>query len=306
MLELPEKVTIVEVGPRDGFQNVRDFIATEKKVEIINALSRTGITRMEATSFVHPRAVPQMADAQEVIRQITRVDGVRYSALVPNLRGAEKALAAGVRELVFVVSASETHNRKNVNRSIEESLQEFGAIAKLAGQAGPCLLRLDISTAFGCPFEGEVAIEAVARIAARAYDLGGGEINLCDTTGMANPRQVYEGIKRLGEMVPNISLAVHFHNTRGAGLANVLAALQAGITVFDASIGGLGGCPFAPGATGNIATEDLAHMVEEMGLKTGLNLKALIDCARFTEKTLGITLPGQVMKAGRSCDLHPA
>ncbi|MDN5347689.1 MAG: hydroxymethylglutaryl-CoA lyase [Clostridia bacterium] len=305
MFDFPREITVVEVGPRDGFQNVKEFIPTDKKIGLINALARTGIARIEATSFVHPKAVPQMADAGEVFRQIEKVGGVRYSALVPNLRGAEKALEAGVRELVFVVSASETHNRKNVNRSIEESLDEFEAIAGAASRVPGCLLRLDISTAFGCPFEGKVPVEAVARIAARARDLGTAEVNLCDTTGMANPRQVYEEFTSLKEMVPDVNWAAHFHNTRGAGLANVLAALQAGITVFDASIGGLGGCPFAPGATGNIATEDLVHMLEEMGLSTGIDLPALINCARLAEEYLGFTLPGQVMKAGRACDLHP-
>jgi hydroxymethylglutaryl-CoA lyase len=294
--DLPDRISLREVGPRDGLQN-EDPVPTEAKVELIDALSRTGVGRIEAVSFVHPKAIPQMADADEVWQRITPAADVRYSALVPNLRGAQRALAAGFTELEVVVSASDTHNRKNVNRSTEESLDEIAQIIDLAhGRGATC--QVIVSTAWGCPYEGDIPVERVVGAASRAVRDGADSMSFGDTTGMATPTRVTRLVGQFRLANPEAALNLHFHNTRGTGLANVLAALQLGVADFDASVGGLGGCPYAPGATGNIASEELVHMVEDMGVATGIDLDALIDVAARAEQVVGHKLPSQVLRAG--------
>jgi hydroxymethylglutaryl-CoA lyase len=296
MTDLPGRISLREVGPRDGLQN-EDPVPTEAKVELIDALSGTGVGRIEAVSFVHPKAIPQMADADEVWSRVRRAGDVRYSALVPNLRGAERALEAGFTELEVVVSASDTHNRKNVNRSTEESLDDIAKIIDLAhGRGATC--QVIVSTAWGCPYEGDVPVERVVSVASRAVRDGADSASFGDTTGMATPPRVTRLVGDFRMANPETSLNLHFHNTRGTGLANVLAALQLGVADFDASVGGLGGCPYAPGATGNIASEELVHMVEDMGVATGVDLDALIDVAARAERLVGHTLPSQVLRAG--------
>jgi hydroxymethylglutaryl-CoA lyase len=294
--DLPPSISLREVGPRDGLQNEAP-VPTEAKVELIDALSRTGVRRIEAVSFVHPKAIPQMADADEVWRRIDRSDGIRYSALVPNLRGAERALEAGVGEIEVVVSAGDTHNRKNVNRSTEESLDDIAALIERVHDAGRTV-QVIVSTAWGCPYEGDVPAERVLSVADRAVRDGADGISFGDTTGMATPSRVRRLVGEMRTAYPDVALNLHFHNTRGTGLANVLTALELGVSDFDASVGGLGGCPYAPGATGNVATEELVHMVEDMGVDTGVDLDALLDVAATAERIVGRTLPSQVLRAG--------
>ena len=296
MSDLPDRISLREVGPRDGLQN-EDPVPTGAKVELINTLSGTGVQRIEAVSFVHPKAIPQMADADEVWRQVTRTPGVRYSALVPNSRGATRALDAGFTELEAVVSASDTHNRKNVNRSTAESLDDIAVLIDQAHQAG-ATCQVIVSTAWGCPYEGDVPVQRVVGVAGRAVADGADSVSFGDTTGMATPARVRELVGEFRSRHPDIALNLHFHNTRGTGLANVLTALELGVADFDASVGGLGGCPYAPGATGNIATEELVHMVEDMGVATGVDLEAMIDAAAEAERIIGRTLPSQVLRAG--------
>jgi len=296
MSDLPERISLREVGPRDGLQN-EDPVPTAAKIELIDALSRTGVGRIEAVSFVHPKAIPQMADAGEVWAGIHRDAGVRYSALVPNLVGARRALEAGVTELEVVVSASDTHNRKNVNRSTEQSLDDIAAILETVhAAAGTC--QVIVSTAWGCPYEGDVPVERVLAVASRAVADGADGLSYGDTTGMATPPRVAALVGGTRMAHPDVALNLHFHNTRGTGLANVLTALELGVADFDASVGGLGGCPYAPGATGNIATEELVHMVEDMGVGTGVDLEAMIEVAAEAERIVGRTLPSQVLRAG--------
>jgi hydroxymethylglutaryl-CoA lyase len=294
--DLPDRLSLREVGPRDGLQNEAP-VPTAAKVELIDALSRTGVGRIEAVSFVHPKAIPQMADAAEVWQQIHREAQVRYSALVPNLRGAERALEAGFREIEVVVSASDTHNRKNVNRSTEESLDEIASIIDRTHDAG-ATVQVIVSTAWGCPYEGDVPVERVLGVAGRAVADGADGISYGDTTGMATPGRVRRLVGETRSAHPDVPLNLHFHNTRGTGLANVLVALELGVSDFDASVGGLGGCPYAPGASGNVASEELVHMVEDMGIDTGVDLDALIDVAATAERIVGRQLPSQVLRAG--------
>jgi hydroxymethylglutaryl-CoA lyase len=296
MSDLPERLSLREVGPRDGLQN-EDPVPTDAKVALIDALSGTGVGRIEAVSFVHPKAIPQMADADAVWSAVTRNPDVRYSALVPNLRGAERALAAGFREIEVVVSASDTHNRKNINRSTEESLDDIAVLIELVhGQGATC--QVVVATAWGCPYEGDVPVERVVGVAARALRDGADGLSYGDTTGMATPSRVTRLVGETRAALPDVPLNLHFHNTRGTGLANVLAALELGVSDFDASVGGLGGCPYAPGASGNIATEELVHMVEDMGVATGIDLEAMIGAAAEAERIVGRTLPSQVLRAG--------
>jgi hydroxymethylglutaryl-CoA lyase len=294
--DLPSRISLREVGPRDGLQNEQP-VGTGAKVALIDALSATGLGRIEAVSFVHPRAIPQMADADEVWQQVSRAAQVRYSALVPNLRGAQRALDAGFTELEAVVSASDTHNRKNVNRSTQESLDEIAQIIDLAHQRG-ATCQVIVSTAWGCPYEGDVPVERVAAVAGRGVADGADSASFGDTTGMATPCRVQALVGTFRSQHPEMPLNLHFHNTRGTGLANVLTALDMGVADFDASVGGLGGCPYAPGATGNIATEELVHMVEDMGVTTGVDLERLIGVAAQAEQIVGHTLPSQVLRAG--------
>lgn len=302
-----DAVHIREVGPRDGFQNEPEVIPTERKVELIDMLARTGLRRLEATSFVRSDVIPQLADAGEVLERIDVPERVSLSVLIPNERGLENALAVRERlsgrgraafdEINVFLSASETHNRKNVNRSIAESLQSLERVLVRARQEG---LRCEgvISTSFGCPYEGHVPAERVLEIAARLRDAGAQEIGFGDTTGMANPVQVGELFALASERLPGVQLTAHFHNTRGQGLANVLAALQAGVDSFESSFGELGGCPVPAGATGNIATEDLVSMLEEMGVSTGVDLEALLACSRRVREVLGRPLTSHTLVAG--------
>ncbi len=291
------KVIVTEVGTRDGFQAEPEFIPTATKIEILDALVDAGIPSFEATSFVSPRAVPQMADAAEVMAQVKRRNGVRLQALVPNARGAEAAARAKVDMMVCFVSASESHNRTNLNKPIAASLENVAAVAKFALAAG-IPVRGAVATAFGCPFEGDVPIDSVLRIVEAYAALGVRHVSLGDTTGMATPRLVEESLAAIRSRFPDLDVALHFHNTRGIGLANVLAGLDLGIREFESSIGGIGGCPFAPGATGNICTEDLVYLLHECGFETGIDLERLIGVARRVEEVVGHPLPGQVMRAG--------
>ena len=294
--ELPERVSIREVGPRDGLQN-EDPVPTAAKVRLLDALGRTGVRRIEAVSFVSPKAIPQMADADEVWDAAQKVDGVRYSALVPNSRGAQRALAAGFTEIEVVVSASDTHNRRNVNRSTAESLDDIaGLIGELHRHGGSA--EVIISTGFGCPYEGDVDPDRVAAIVDRVVGDGADRVSFGDTTGMATPRRVREVVTRVRQRHPELPLLLHFHDTRGTALANLLTALELGITEFDASVGGLGGCPYAPGATGNVATEEVVHMLHDMGIDTGIDLDALLSVAALAEEIVGRELPSGVLRAG--------
>lgn len=291
------KVTVTEVGTRDGFQAEPVFIPTAVKAEVIDALVAAGVRHVEATSFVSPRAVPQLADAHDLIGLLSRRAQAHIAALVPNARGAERALGAGVDEMVCFVSASETHNAKNLNATIAQSLANVVEVAQVAA-GHPVALRGAVACAFGCPFEGDVAVEAVLRIAEAYAGLGVDRLTLGDTTGMATPPTLARVVRALAEQLPGMKIALHFHNTRGVGLANVVVGLELGIREFESSIGGLGGCPFAPGATGNVCTEDLVYLLEESGFDTGIDLDALIRVAQRVEAIVGRTLPGQVMKAG--------
>ena len=296
----PDRVRIREVGPRDGFQNEPEIVPTEEKVRLIDLLARTGLQRLEATSFVRADAIPQLADAEEVLDRIDPPDGVAISVLIPNQKGLENALRRRERfhEINVFLSASETHNRKNVNRSVEESLSGLEPVLGQAREAG---LRCEatVATAFGCPYEGHVPPERVHAIAARLRDAGAQEIAFGDTTGMANPVQVRGFFGAAREALGGeVELTAHFHNTRGQGLANVLAALDAGVDSFESSFGELGGCPVPRGATGNIATEDLVSMLHEMGIETGISLERMVDAARAVQDVLGRKLGSHVLTAG--------
>jgi hydroxymethylglutaryl-CoA lyase len=299
MSELPSSVRIREVGPRDGFQNEPEVIATADKVRLIDMLGRTGLSRLEATSFVRPDVIPQLADGAEVLAAIDVPDDVSVGVLIPNEKGLERALEQRERfsEINGFLSASETHNRKNVNRSIEESLAGLERTFGTAREEG---LRCEgvISVSFGCPYEGHVPPERVFDIARRLAQAGAEEVGFGDTTGMANPRQVREFFARAREEVTGVELTAHFHNTRGQGLANVLAALEAGVDSFESSFGELGGCPVPPGSTGNIATEDLVSMLHEMGIETGISLGRLLEAARAAREVLGRPLGSHVLTAG--------
>ena len=304
--KLPDEVTIREVGPRDGFQNESEIIPTDEKVRLIEMLARTGLRRLEVTSFVRADVIAQLADAEAVLARIDVPDGVALSVLVPNERGLDRALEQRERfhEVSCFLSASETHNRHNVRRTIEQSLEELERVVDRAGRSG---LRAGavISVAFGCPYEGEVPPERVFRIARRLIDAGAAEIGFGDTTGMANPAQVGRFFAQAREdLGAQVELTAHFHNTRGQGLANVLAALGAGCRSFESSFGELGGCPVPPGATGNIATEDLVCMLEEMGIATGVSLDRLLDTARAVREVLGRPLGSHTLLAG-PIDWHP-
>jgi hydroxymethylglutaryl-CoA lyase len=299
MPELPSRVRIREVGPRDGFQNEPEVIPTAEKIRLIEMLGTTGLPRIEVTSFVREDVVPQLADAEQVLEGANLPPEVSVSVLIPNERGLERALRRRQRfqEINGFLSASETHNRKNVGRPIEESL---AGLERTFGRARSEGLRCEgvISVSFGCPYEGHVPAERVLAIARRLVDAGAEEIGFGDTTGMANPVQVREFLASASEALPGVELTAHFHNTRGQGLANVLAALGAGIESFESSFGELGGCPVPPGATGNIATEDLVSMLHEMGIETGIDLPALVEASRAAQSVLGRPLGSHVLTAG--------
>jgi len=304
---LPKQpITIREVGTRDGIQSLGAFIETAHKIELLEALAETGLRRIEATSFVNPKAVPQMADAAEVMRRVRRRAGVSYEALVPNVRGARDALAAMVDAVLVVVTASEAFNQKNVRMSVDESLAQFAEIKQQVDAAGvPCIGA--VGTAFGCPYAGEIPESRLFSLIGRFEEMGFSELMLADTTGMANPLQIERTMANaLDRWGDRMQVGLHLHNTRGMGLANVVAGLNAGILTFDASVAGIGGCPFAPQAAGNISTEDTVHMLHEMGLETGIDLDRLIEVARLAQRILGRELPGQVMKAGPRWQVHAA
>jgi hydroxymethylglutaryl-CoA lyase len=300
------RLIVQEVAPRDGLQIEPVWVSTEDKIALIDGLSQAGFTRIEAGSFVSPKAIPALRDGDEVFRRIARQDGVTYVALIPNLKGAERALLAGADELNMVMSASQTHNRANMRMSCEASLAGFGDIVALARRPGMDVsLNATIATAFGCPFEGRIDEDRVLTIVDAYLRLGVDGITLADTTGMANPRQVARIVRRVLAVLPAAALTLHFHNTRGLGLVNVVAAYEVGARRFDAALGGLGGCPFAPGASGNICTEDLVNLCDETGIATGIDLPQLLVLSRKLPALLGHEVPGQLAKAGRNCDLHP-
>lgn len=296
---VPNSVRIREVGPRDGFQNEPETIATADKVRLVDTLAATGLPRLEVTSFVRPDVIPQLADAEEVLKDIERPNGVSYSVLIPNERGLERALELRDRfdEINVFLSATESHNKRNKNRTIAESLEDLGRTIARAREEG---LRCEgvISVVFGCPYEGEVPPERVLEIAERLVDAGCEEVSFGDTTGMANPRQVGEFFATATDRLKGVELTAHFHNTRGQGLANVLAALEQGVDSFESAFGELGGSPLTPGATGNISTEDLVSMLHEMGIATGVDLERLLDASRAVQDLLGRPLGAHVLSAG--------
>lgn len=300
---LSGKVHIKEVCPRDGFQNIAKFIPTERKIEVVNALMAAGIGEIEVSSFMHPKWIPQLADAEAVFAGIDRLPGVRLVGLVPNRRGVERAIAAGAHGVGITMSASETHNRKNVNMSRADSMRQARDAYTLAAEHG-LEFTGGVATAFGCPMEGDVPLSAVDHLVDNYLDIGIRHIRLGDSTGMANPRQVEEMVAHFVERYPGVTITLHFHNTRGMGLANVIAGLNAGARHFDGAAAGLGGCPYAPGATGNIDTIDLVHMLHEMGIPTGIDLDRLLAAGRLLEEIMGRQLNSQVLAAGRTCDLH--
>ena len=280
--DYPKGVIIFEVGPRDGLQNEPEFIATDKKIELVNRLTEAGCQRIEVTSFVHPKWVPQMKDAKDVFANIDKLEGVLYNALIPNMRGLALAMESGLDEVVTIMSSSESHNKKNLNMSIDESLTQIEAINKTAAENG-VKVRSYLGTSFGCPMEGHIPPEKVAGIAVRLQEFGSYEISLGDTTGMATPISAYEVPKLVLGKLKKAKLAVHYHRCDGIEFANILASLEAGITIFDGAAGGLGGCPYAPGATGNIATETLVEMFVRLGIKTGIDVSKIKECGDFAK-----------------------
>ncbi len=285
-MKTPAQVAIVEVGPRDGLQNLSQFLPTDRKIRFIELLAESGLKNIEVTSFVHPKAVPQFRDAQEVFSGLAELKGIKKTALVPNVIGVKNALAAGATAFSFVFSLSESHNLRNVNKTREESLIELSGIQEMLKDRPGISLRVVLSVVFGCPFEGQVRIEDTLYYLDRLRAMGVTEVILADTVGYGRPRQVREIIRACRDHCRSFTFGVHFHNTRGLGLANVLVCLEEGIAVFDSSLGGLGGCPFVPGATGNIATEDLVFMLEDLGIASGVNLDRLLQATRFIKECL--------------------
>ncbi|MBN6185952.1 hydroxymethylglutaryl-CoA lyase [Aneurinibacillus sp. BA2021] len=293
---MADRVTLFEVGPRDGLQNEKEIIDTSIKIELIERLVSSGIRKVEATSFVNPKWIPQLADADDVLSRVQREPGVVYSALVPNARGLERARKAGIQEIAVFMSASEAHNKSNINKTIEETYPVLREVVE-AGTAAGMRVRGYVSTAFGCPYEGEVPLASVARVTEELLRMGVYEVSIGDTIGVGTPGQVKERFGSLIEQFGAERLAGHFHDTRGTGLANVYAAFEAGIRTFDSSIGGLGGCPYAPGASGNISTEDVVYMLHGMGVETGVALEKLVETGAFMERVLQRTLPSRVLAA---------
>jgi hydroxymethylglutaryl-CoA lyase len=292
----PRRITIVEVAPRDGLQNEAAFVPTQEKIALVDRLADAGHTTIEVSAFVSPKWVPQMADAAEVFAGITRRPGVRYTALVPNLQGLARAREARVDEVAVFPAASETFSRRNINQTVDEAIANAERICDAARGAG-VQVRAYLSTSFGCPFEGAVAPARVAELTARLVDAGAHEVALSDTIGIAHPRQVSDVLHEATKRVPASNLALHFHDTRGTALVNVYAGLEAGVSTFDASAGGLGGCPYAPGATGNLATEDLVYLLDGLGMTTGVRLEAIVEASRAIEPHVGHALPSRVFRA---------
>lgn len=301
---MTQRIYFNEVATRDGFQIEPVFIPTDTKVALVDALGECGYAKIEVTSFTSPKAIPMLRDADEVMGRIRRVPGVEYTVLVPNLRGAERALEARADELNLVMSTSETHNLANLRMPMAHSFAALSEVITLVNGRTP--VNVSLSCCFGCPMEGEVAQASVLDWVARFADQGVRGVTICDTTGMAHPAQVSRMVEALQARFADLQLTLHFHNTRGMGLANVLAAVQGGITRLDGSLGGLGGCPYAPGASGNISSEDAIHMLDAMGYDTGMDLPRLLAIARQMPDIVGHDVPGQVAKAGRISDLHPA
>lgn len=301
----PSSIQVCEVGPRDGLQNEKTLLTVEQKVELIERSVQAGVKIIEIGSFVHPKAVPPMADTDAVARRLKRVEGVEYRALVLNIKGLERAEAAGIRKAKLTVSASRAHSLSNLNKTPEEAVRGFTESAEYAASRG-MVLSGAISTAFGCPFEGKVSLEQVLSVVECFREIGVKELSLSDTTGMANPQQVYEYGLRVKEQFPDVTWNLHFHNTRGMGLANVVAGMMAGIDRYDACFAGLGGCPFAPGASGNIATEDLIHMCHEMGIETGIDLDQVISIGRYVQELMGHDTSSFILKAGKCSDIVKA
>lgn len=295
-MDLPSKVKLREVAPRDGFQSLKDFLPTEHKLQIIEAVVKAGVKDVEATSFVSPKAIPQLRDAADLLAQVPR-QGVTHAAMVPNLRGAQNAIAAKADQLVVVMSATEAHNQENVRRSIDESLGDLDAIFTLAKENNTPVIGA-VAVSFGCPYQGDVPEEDVFRVVDAYILRGAASIILADTTGMTTPARVERMVVQFKERFPAVEFILHFHNNRGTAMANLLTALMAGATTFDTALGGIGGCPYVPQAAGNLPTEDVVFMLEDMGVTTGIDLEELIRAAHLLEKFLGYPLPGQVMKSG--------
>ncbi|KAA1014470.1 hydroxymethylglutaryl-CoA lyase [Paraburkholderia panacisoli] len=298
-----KRVFIQEVATRDGFQNEAQFVDTEEKIALVDQLSKCGYAKIEVTSFTSPKAIPALLDAEAVMHRIRRQPGVIYTVLVPNIRGAERALSCGVDEVNLVMSVSESHNRTNLRMSREQSFAQLRDVIGVVKQTN-IAVNVSLSTAMGCPMEGDIAEEEVLSWIQRFSDLGAHGVTLCDTTGMAFPSQVGALCEAARERFPALELTLHFHNTRGMALANTLAALPSGIDRFDASLGGLGGCPYAPGATGNVCTEELVHMLELDGYDTGVDLAGLLSASALLPQLIGHDVPSQLLKAGRRMDLH--
>lgn len=301
---LPNRVFINEVATRDGFQSEAIFVPTKQKIDLIDRLSQVGLNKIEVTSFVSPRAVPNLSDAVELMQSITRNPLVSYTALVPNEKGAERAMACSADEINLVMSVSETHNLANMRMTCEQSLAQFEDICRLAA-GSEMRINGSLATTFGCPFEGILPSDKVFYVIERYLKAGIQSISLCDTTGMAAPQQVYDLCSSVLQRFPELGVTLHLHNTRGMGLANVLAGLSAGVNQFDSSIGGIGGCPYAPGATGNICSEDLVHMLESLELNTNVDLNLLVSISKELPAILGHDVPGQIVKAGLRTDVYP-
>lgn len=295
---MANKINVLEVGPRDGWQNLKQMLTFDQKMDLIGRMFDAGVTQMEVTSFVSPKAIPQMADAGIVARAaLEKYPELRAVALVPNLRGAQNAWEAGVREIACVISASEAHNKANVNRTVAESV---AGLAQIRAALPEVQIQLDIATAFGCPFAGEVPAQAVLDLIEQAQDVGLGGVTLCDTIGAADPAQVQRLLSDIRWKCPQLDLTLHFHNTRGMGLANIFAALELGLRKFETAVGGLGGCPFAPGADGNTATEDVVNMLCEMGYETGIDLDKYLEAVAYTQEHVDARLSGKLLGVRRS------
>jgi hydroxymethylglutaryl-CoA lyase len=297
MLEqLPASVKIVEVGPRDGLQNEAQPVSTANKIRLIEAIAAAGMKHIEVTSFVSPKWIPQLADGQDVVQGLHLDSSIDTSALVPNLQGLERAKQAGLKHIALFMSASETHSKKNINKTIDEAIETLGEVAKEARRSG-MRIRAYMSVVFACPYEGKVSPSQVAKVTSRLLNLGIDELSLGDTIGAATPLEVEKLVRLISKDIDLKKIALHFHDTRGTALANVLAGLDSGVTIFDSSLGGLGGCPYAPGAAGNLATEDLVYMLDGMGIKTGINLEKLVDAGLLAQELLGKKLPGRFLQA---------
>lgn len=302
-MTLPKKAVICEVAPRDGFQAEDAWIPTETKIAIIRQLAQTGLTSMEVTSFVHPKAIPQLRDAEEVVRAVQDETNLAFRALVPNVKGAERAISSGITKLKLMLSATDSHSLSNANATVKEAQDKLEPIIGLA-EKHDVKVGGSISVAFGCPYEGIVSVEQLRPILERYEKMGIKEVSLADTTGMANPKQVYDMLGQLQEAFKDVTFSMHFHNTRGLAIANTVSALEQGVIRFDSSIAGLGGCPYAPGASGNVATEDLVHALHEMGVETGADLDKVIASAKETRRLIGHDGGSYMLQAGPSKSLH--